>query len=317
MEKSIGEIERKSDTMTPAEIENRIRRAIEYLRELVRLSARRLHLESCPVLRREDLYFTPAGISMCLDRIQEFDPRIFQNDRAKFFGKPSVLIIPGNGNSVYDWKNNMLLVPLIAPAGDFMGSIAAGVIEYKLDVDEDKVLLNSYAKISEYRHIRSVFRLKEILKKDYVVWMTSEYKGYRVLSRDVKRWFEHEIAPGRKEIYCPPELRTAGMTPELFRSRLAEAESRLKMPNPSESDLWSGGILFYHDGRFDEAFTCMQSLVERKSSNQFVYYNYGHMCMQTLRKQDAISGFREFIIRNPQSWWAQVAGDHIRSLQQS
>ena len=29
--------------------------------------------------------------------------------------------------------------------------------------------------------------------------MTSEYKGFRILSKDIKEWFEREIGPSKNE----------------------------------------------------------------------------------------------------------------------
>jgi hypothetical protein len=314
LEKKMEELKVKRETMSVMEIESRASRAIEYIRDLLRLSARRLHLESCSILREKDQYFTSQKLFDCLDRIQEFDPRIFVNDRSSYIGKPSVLIVPGNGNAVYDWKNNMLLVPFVPPNADFMGSVAAGIIEYRLDVDEDKKLLTSYAELPEYKGTKSLFKLKNSLKKDYTIWMTNEYKGFRILSKDTKRWFEHEIAPSRREIFCPPEYRQFNLNQAAFKTLIEETESRLALTGDDEADLWAAGILNFQDGKLDRAYEYMKTLISKNTNRVFAYYNMGHICMQASRKQDAISGFTEFVRRNPQGWWTSVAREHIRTL---
>ncbi|MBD3392392.1 MAG: hypothetical protein GF418_10005 [Chitinivibrionales bacterium] len=319
MEKRIEEIKEKQDTISPAEVESRALRAIEYVRDLVKLCARRLRIESCAILRPKDPFFTIQELCACFDRIQEFDPRVFCNERVNYLGKPSVLLVPGNGNAIYDWKNNEFIVPLVPPGGDFVGSIASAIIEYRFDVDDDKKLLNSYMKLPENRGVKSIYRLKKQLTKDYVSWMTSEYKGYRVLSKDAKKWFEHEIAPSRKDIFCPPEYQQFNISTKEFRSLLENVESRLgeeASEHPAE-DRWIASILNYQQGKFERAFEHIQSLLEDDSQHLFGYYNLGHIGMKISRKQDAIRGFSEFSKRNPQSWWAGVARDHIRRLQMS
>jgi tetratricopeptide (TPR) repeat protein len=317
MEKRIEEIEQKRETMSVAEIESRALRSIEYIRDLVKLCARRLRMESCSFLRPKDPYFTAQELSSCLNRILEFDPRVFCNDRVNYLGKPSVLLVPGNGNAIYDWKNNLFIVPLVPPSGDFVGSIAAAVIEYRLDVDDEKKLLNSYVKLPEYHDIKSIYRLKGLLIKDYIVWMTSEYKGYRVLSGDVKRWFEHEIAPSRKEISCPPEYQQFAMDAKEFKKLLDDVEKRLEADaeKKNEDDLWIGSILNYQQGRFDRAYEYTKSLLEKNKDHLNAWYNLGHIGMRISRKQDALLGFGEFSKRNPQSWRAAVAREHMRRLQ--
>jgi len=317
MEKSIGEIDQKRDTMPPAEIENRVLRAIEYIRDLVKLCARRLRVESCSFLRPADPFFTAQELFACLNRIFEFDPRAFVNDRVTFLGKPSVLLVPGNGNALYDWKNNQFIVPLSPPAGDFIGSIAAALIEYRFDVDDEKTLLNSYSKLPGCRGVKSTYRLKGMLTKDYIAWMTSEYKGFRVLDKDVKKWFDHEIAPSRKDIYCPPEYQQFTMSAKEFKERLEEVEGRIggDAAKGDDNDLWAAGILNCQQGRFERAFEYIKTLVEKKPDHLFAWYNLGHLGMKLARKQDALRGFSEFSKRNPQSWWAAVARDHMRRLQ--
>jgi tetratricopeptide (TPR) repeat protein len=312
----IQEIETRQESMSPLEMENRISRSLEYVRELVKLSAKRLRFEPCSLLRPKDVTFTYADVCTCLDRILEFDPKFLNNDRVSFLGKPSVLMVPGNGNALYDWKNNRFIIPLIAPGGNFAASIATAIIEYRFDVDDEKAMLTSYTKIPENKGIRSLFQLKGKLTKDYICWITSEYKGFRVLSKDTKKWFEHEIAPSRNDIYCPPEFQPFNLTAKEFKDMYERTESRVSTPDTCDlEDLWAASILFNQQGQNERAFTCIKSFCERNGAHRFARYNLGHIAMRNSRKQDAITAFNEFIQADPQSWWASVARDNVRRLQ--
>jgi tetratricopeptide (TPR) repeat protein len=317
LEGEIGEIEQKQDSMSPIEMESRARREIEYLRDLVKLSAKRLRVESCPISTPGQSCLTPAMLRDCFDRVLEFDPRIFCNDRVPFMGKPSVLLVPGNGNALYDWKNNRFVVPMVPPGKNFMAAVATGVIEYRLDVDEDKKLLNSYNKLPALKNVRSLFQLRASLTKDYIVWMTSEYQGFKVLRKETRQWFEHEVAPRKQEIYCPPGLEQFNMSTEEYQKLLKAVESRLTEPlrDSAEHDLWTASILYYQQGMFDRSYTCLEALLENHPDHEPAWYNLGHVAMKLLRKQDAIRGFQEYSKRRSQSWWTAVAREHIRRLQ--
>lgn len=316
-EKEIDDIEKDQSSLSPLEVENRIRAELEYLRDMVKLSAKRLHMGSCPILRPNQKFFTIKEVGACFDRILEFDPLVFYNDRVPLFGKPSIILVPGNGHGLYDWKNNRFVIPLTPATGNFMASVAAAIIEYRLDVDDDKKLLTSYQKLPAYKTVRSIMALRSSLTKDYIKWMTSEYQGFKVLDKDARNWFEHEIAPSRNDIYCPPEYQPFELSTDQFQALLKTVDSKLTADNSPQSgeDLWAASILNYQQGEFKKSLHYINDLLSLDPNHIFSYYNQGIIAMKIPQKQMAIKGFNEFIKRKPQSWWASVARDHARRLQ--
>jgi tetratricopeptide (TPR) repeat protein len=225
--------------------------------------------------------------------------------------------VPGNGHGLYDWKNNRFVIPLTPATGNFMTSVAAAIIEYRLDVDDDKKLLTSYQKLPAYKTVRSMMALRSSLTKDYIKWMTSEYQGFKVLDKDARNWFEHEIAPSRNDIYCPPEYQPFELSSDQFQALLKTIESKLTADNSPQSgeDLWAASILNYQQGEFKKSLHYINDLLSLNPNHIFSYYNQGIIAMKIPQKQMAIKGFNEFIKRKPQSWWASVARDHARRLQ--
>lgn len=313
----LDKIDKIQSSISPIEMENRIKSEIEYLRDMVKLSAKRLHMESCPILRQNSKYFTQKELANCLDRILEFDPRVFKNDRVPLFGNPSVLLVPGNGNGLYDWKNNRIVIPTIPPNGNFMSSIATAVIEYRLDVDEDKKLLTSYQKLPAMKNVKSIITLRETLTRDYIKWMTSEYQGFKVLEKESRIWFEREIAPNRNEIFCPPQYQPSSLSSKEFRILMEDVESKLSSDSSVQNinNIWAASILNYQQGDFVKSIKYLNTLLTLNPEHIFGYYNLGIVGMKIPQKQDAIRGFNEFSKRKPQSWWATVARDHVRRLQ--
>lgn len=318
-EKELDEIKCEESSLSALEVENRVRSELEYLRDLVKLCAKRLRIESCPILRPKVKFFTIKELCSFFDRIQEFDPRVFNNERVAIFGKPYILLVPGNGYGLYDWKYNRLIIPMVPYTGDFMASIATAIIEYRLDVDVDKKLLASYQKLPEQKGIRSMYALRSNLTKDYIKWMSSEYFGFKVLDKDTRKWFEHEIAPSKTDQFCPPQYQPFALSTEEFRDMLDAIEKKLQdtQPDPTEEDLWAASILNYQQGKFKESYKYINELLAIYPDHLFGYYNLGIVGMKTTHKQDAIKGFEEFMKRNPQSWWSSIAREHIRRLQVS
>ena len=316
LREEIDRIEQEQRAISGLELENRIRMEIDYLKDLVRLSARRLHTSSCPLLRIDDAYFTFDELTKCLNRVLEFDPHVFQNERTVHFGKPSILLIPGNGNALYDWKNNQIVVPLVPYQKNFMASIASGIIEYRFDTDEEKKLLNSFNLLPENKTIKSVVQLKSKLVKEYTLWMTSEYAGFRVLSTLSKKWFEREIAPGRNDIFIPFAFQPFELSSAQFQKLLEKTENEVKdRQNAPLDSLWIGSILEYQRGNYEKAYELVSELVKRDPSRDFAWYNYGHTAIKAMRKKEAIEAFSQFIKMRPQSWWTTVAYDQVRQLQ--
>ncbi|MDD5673154.1 MAG: hypothetical protein PHC61_03235 [Chitinivibrionales bacterium] len=314
---ALSDIQKRQESLSAVEIESRIRTEIEYVRDLLMLAAKRLHQDSCPFLRPDEPCFTVKEIGACVDRILEFDPRIFYNDRASIFGRPGIVLVPGSGNALFDWKNNMIIVPLIPPAGNCMASIATAMIEYRLDVDEEKRLMTSYNQIPDYKDLRSIFQLRATMTHDYIAWMLSEYKGYRVLGKDTKKWFDHEIAPDRNDIFAPPDYQQFALSSADYKKRAEDLEAALagNLDECTVEVLWHGSIVAYQNGKFPRAIELLRQLVKKSPEHTFAYYNLGHACMKTMQKQEAIAAFMEFAKRNGQSWWAAIARDHVLHLQ--
>ena len=102
-----------------------------------------------------------------------------------------------------------------------------------------------------------------------------------------------------------------------FRRLLKKVESQLK-ENASHNiadNLWAASILNYQQGKFNDSLSYINELLSHDPNHIFGYYNLGIIAMKIPQKQTALTGFQEFIKRNPQTWWASVAREHVRRLQ--
>lgn len=311
----IESLRKKTSVIHITEIENGIKREIDDLRSSVKLSAKRENLSDFPLVRPGDKFFSFKTLKSSLEQIMEFDPHIFRNSRVQLFGKPYVLLVPGRGSAVYDWKINCIILPLIAPGGNFMASLARGMIDYRLEVDESRMLLNSFNQLPDLKNVRSFAQQKSQLIRDYIIWMTSEFKGHRILSKTVKDWFEREIAPSQSEIWAPFEYQWYSLNSAEYKEKLASLAPRIENPSLSDiEDLWAASILYYQKGDFSKSAELLSALVQKKPNHLMAWYNLGFISLKNLDPDQAKHAFGIFCSMNPQSWWARVAQNHMRNL---
>ncbi|MBD3422041.1 MAG: hypothetical protein GF398_18165 [Chitinivibrionales bacterium] len=316
LKEEIGVIEQQQTCLSPLEFENKIREEIEYVRDLAKLCAKRIHAESCPFAVAEEVLFTPDKIQQTMQRVLEFDPHVFHNDRVVFMGKPHILVVPGYGYGTYDWKGNRFIIPLRAPRQDFSASLTNAVIEYRLDVDEEKSLITSYARLPHCKGVRSVLQIKGYLIKDYIGWINSESRGYKILPRETRAWIESEVAPSKNDIYCPHRYQYYNLAPAKFKKLLEIIDDKVKngLEHTRASDLWLASILYYHTADYEKAYECICAFLNQKPDYKFGYYNKAQIAQKLNRRQDAIEAFDAFCKRIQQSWWGYVARGHLTRL---
>ncbi|MEW6041867.1 MAG: hypothetical protein AB1633_10125, partial [Elusimicrobiota bacterium] len=237
-------------TLSPMEIKSRVDEMLDYFKGLMILSSKRVRATPFSVLTGKFRPTMKWQIKELLNRIEEYDPKVFRNERVSYMGPPKIVVIPGYGNGIYDWKNNAMLIPSI-PYSKLEDSLYMAIVEYKLDMDEDKLLLTSYNKIEDYKGIRSFFALKERFAKDYAIYMAFETRGYKVLEKSVRDWFLHEIAPSRNEIKLPMKYDFSVSTREVFDKMKLELKQREKDKTASDEDYYGLAMIFSQEDDLD------------------------------------------------------------------
>ena len=116
------------------------------------------------------------------------DPDMLRASRIRMYGIPRVILVPGQGLGVYDWEDNSLIIPIfpaVSDVKDFCFALAA----FRWDNDEDRTLKDTYAllKANKGKGIRA---LQESFFNDYFLWISKERKGYKILPREVSKWFK-------------------------------------------------------------------------------------------------------------------------------
>src|SRR3989339_356363 len=292
---------------------NLLNETMDYLRELVTLSSKRVHAMSLSVTALISVPATKMSVKTVLEKISEFDPKVFKNERVKYMGMPNFVIVPGYGKSLYDWKNNAIIIPSLS-YGKLDESIFYGVIEYKLDADEDKVLLMEYNKIEENKGIKSHLRLKEKFSKDYVVYMSQETRGYKVLPKDTRVFFNREISPVRYEIKMPLEYDPVAMSQEAFVDLKQQLQTHVKSGQGSAEHFYGMGIIDGYYEAYDAAIENMKQALTLQPDFLDALYNLGIVYMKKHMRKEAAQCFTMYIQKTPQSWWTSVCQEYLTKL---
>jgi hypothetical protein len=108
--------------------------------------------------------------------------------RIRMYGIPRVILVPGQGLGVYDWEDNSLVIPIFAAVSD-VKDFCFALASFRWDNDEDRTLKDTYAllKVNKGKGIRA---LQEAFMNDYFLWISKERRGYRILPKEVSKWFK-------------------------------------------------------------------------------------------------------------------------------
>ncbi|OGS33645.1 MAG: hypothetical protein A2293_10190 [Elusimicrobia bacterium RIFOXYB2_FULL_49_7] len=312
-QEELDKIVNEAASFSPVEIEARINEVLDYFKGLMVLSSKRVKLEPCAVAAGKVLPATKSKLKKIIEEIVEFDPKVFKNDRVKYLGLPKFVIIPGLGKGLYDWKNNAVLIPTL-PAGRFDESVFAGIVEYKLDMDEDKILLTSFGKLEENKGVKSLLRLKEKFIKDYTIFMGQEVKGYKVMSKDLRNWFNREVAPNRSEVRIPIEYDPISMTQDAFERLKEELQKRIDSQSATSQEFFGLSVIHAYFEEWDKSLERLKRALELNPNHLEALYNLGIVYAKKHMRKEAADAFSEYVRKSPQNWWTGVCQEHLMRL---
>ncbi len=244
-----------------------------------------------------------------LKRIIEFDREMFANNFANRHGRPTVLLVPGEGDGMYDHVDNIFIIPIV-PTFNLGESLASAIIAYRLYHDDSKQFIRSYGRIPINENSVG-FTLRAQLVKSYSKWVTMEYDGYRVLDKDERLWFAKFCAPKRVDFYYPYELVRGGIHGEEYDDLIEKISAGLKSGIIKNDDLWLASVIACKRGDYDKAEARIKKLIEKSSEYIFAYFNLGVLLVKACRNKEAITVFKTFIDKAPPKWWGGVAQEHI------
>lgn len=312
LKKELAEVEEYVAGMRLKDIQIAMREEVSKTRTLLKVCARRARRNPRALIFQRGRIMTQRDIVEAMREIESYDPKLFDNRVVKRYGRPPFVIVPGEGNSIYDWANNVILVPLVYPVTP-LESLANGIITYRDDVDSVggfRELRHSFHHdIKENEAIRSSRSLMEKMISDYVTWITKEAQGYSVLSRETREWFELHIGPSKNDVKRPSEM----LTWHAVKVRKYVKELEGQMPIEDTNLYYQLGVANGILGNWDAALEIFENCISRDKKLYDAYFNAGIAAHKKhLRK--AAEFFKQYIAFAPQSWWSRKANEHIANI---
>jgi hypothetical protein len=165
-----------------------LREGLNHKREFMLLAAHTARLDESPLCQNRSVPISAQRAGEIMMDLTPLDPDMLRASRIRMYGIPRVILVPGQGLGVYDWEDNSLIIPIfpaVSDVKDFCFALAA----FRWDNDEDRTLKDTYAllKANKGKGIRA---LQESFFNDYFLWISKERKGYKILPREVSKWFK-------------------------------------------------------------------------------------------------------------------------------
>jgi hypothetical protein len=165
-----------------------LRNGLNRKKEFMLLAAHTARLDESPICQNKSVPVSMMRAGEIMMDLTPLDPDMLRASRIRMYGIPRVILVPGQGLGVYDWEDNSLIIPIfpaVSDVKDFCFALAA----FRWDNDEERTLKDTYSllKANKGKGIRA---LQESFSNDYFLWISKERKGYRILPREVSKWFK-------------------------------------------------------------------------------------------------------------------------------
>ncbi len=297
--------------ISASEVRVSLQNEVSNVKGLMRLAARYGKTSECAVPFDETRnWVTPEEARDCLNEIEEFDPELFYNPGVKRYGRPSIFLAPGVGVGVYDADRNRLIVPQ-RHMGSVLASVANAVVLYRVDVDSaynERKMFSSYKEdIKENKKTKSNLKLRMRLIKEYLIWVTKEAKGNGILPREIREWFEWNIAPRKADPWIPSDGR--GLTIRQMKAKIAEEDNK----EVSAEQQYRLAIFYWMMDADNENYVKQKCLplikkaLELEPEGLKYIYSAAAFHKKVRDFQRAIELFNQFSRDAKQSWWTKKA----------
>jgi hypothetical protein len=165
-----------------------LREGLNHKKEFMALAAHTARLDESPICQNRSAPISLRRAGEIMMDLTPLDPDMLRASRIRMYGIPRVILVPGQGLGVYDWEDNSLIIPIF-PAVSDIKNFCFALAAFRWDNDEDRTLKDTYSllKVNKGKGIRA---LQESFFNDYFLWISKERKGYKILPREVAKWFK-------------------------------------------------------------------------------------------------------------------------------
>ena len=165
-----------------------LREGVHHKRDFMMLGARTARVDTSPLCQNKGKPLSLQRAGEIMMDLTPLDPDMLRASRIRMYGIPRVILVPGQGLGVYDWEDNSLVIPIFDVVSD-VKSFCFALAGFRWDNDEDRTLKDTYGLLKQNKG-KGIRAMQEAFMNDYFLWLSKERKGYRILPRDVSKWFK-------------------------------------------------------------------------------------------------------------------------------
>ncbi len=165
-----------------------LREGLNNKKDFMMLCARQARVDASPLCQNKGKPISLKRAGEIMMDLTPLDPDMLRASRIRMYGIPRVILVPGQGFGVYDWSDNSLLIPIFGVVSD-VKAFCFALAAFRWDNDEDRTLKDTFALLKQNKG-KGIRGLQEQFSNDYFLWISKERKGYRILARDVSKWFK-------------------------------------------------------------------------------------------------------------------------------
>jgi len=163
------------------------------------------HIEPILFMIRKIHENLPDSVFKVMADFADADADIFNNKKVEESGYPSILLVPGSGNGIYNARAGMLVFPMV-PLNDFNETVVNAMVLYRLENDRNGDLRNSFHNRNKYKK-EDFSLLQSSLIKEYLIYILNPQSRKKVMDKETYDWFMAEIAPEKDGETKPPVIK--------------------------------------------------------------------------------------------------------------
>ena len=165
-----------------------LREGLNKKKDFMMLAAHSARVDSSPLCQNRHLPISTQRAGEIMMDLTPLDPDMLRVPRIRMYGIPRIMLVPGQGLGVYDWDDNSFIIPIF-PAVSDVKDFGFALALFRWDNDEDRTLKDTYAMLKTNKG-KGIRALQETFCNDYFLWISKERKGYRILPKEVAKWFK-------------------------------------------------------------------------------------------------------------------------------
>ena len=256
---------------------------------------------------------TKSRAARAMLRIEEFDPKLYDNRIAMYKNVPYVLIFPYRGRPFMLLEKNLLVLPAFCPR-PIERTLAHAVAIYRIKCDVNHRLRNNYSDAQTTQAFLKTGDFVNSFTNAYMEWIVNGTRMRSQLPDDIRRWFNQEIAPSTNSLIVPRWYKIREMSSYSLQSNIDDCSRRVKNDPEDPESYFKLGIMLYLQNNLIAAANANIQVIKIDPKFSKAHYNLGMILERLELRQKAKKVWRNFLVVEKDSWWSLSARRHLAKL---